>query len=86
MLDILKERGLVIALWASPETIYERTKGNSTRPLLQVPDPLGKIAELLNGREDSYLAANKVISTEQRSAKTVSELIARFYEENRIEN
>jgi shikimate kinase len=86
MLEILKERGLVVALWASPETIYERTKGNSTRPLLKVPDPLGKIAELLSEREDSYLAANKVISTEQRSAKTVSELIARFYEENRAEN
>ncbi len=83
MLDALKERGLVIALWASPETIFERTKDNPTRPLLQVPDPLGKIAELLGTREGAYLAADKIISTEQRSTKTVSELIARFYEENR---
>ncbi len=83
MLDALKERGLVAALWANPETIFERTKDNPTRPLLQVPDPLSKIAELLEAREGAYLAADKVISTEQRSPKTVSELIARFYEDNR---
>jgi shikimate kinase len=82
MLETLKGRGMVVALWASPETIFERTKGNSARPLLQVPDPLGKITELLNARESAYLAADKVISTEQRSPKAVSELITRFYKEN----
>ena len=84
MLEALKERGLVVTLWANPETIYERTKENSTRPLLQVADPLGKITELLRLRESTYLAADKVISTEQRSAKTVSELIVRSYEENNL--
>ena len=81
MLDALKERGLVVTRWASAETIFERTKDNQTRPLLQVPDPLGKIAELLGAREGAYLSADKIISTEQRSTKKVSELIARFYEE-----
>ena len=84
MLEALKERGLVVTLWANPETIYERTKENSTRPLLQVADPLGKITELLRLRESTYLTADKVISTEQRSAKTVSELIVRSYEENNL--
>ena len=82
MLDALKERGQVFALWASPETIYERTKENPTRPLLQVDDPLGRIRKLLNSRESVYLSADKVISTEQRSPKSVSELIVRSYLEN----
>ena len=85
MLDALKEKGLVVTLWANPETIYERTKENSNRPLLQVADPLGEITELLRLRESTYLAADKVISTEQRSAKQVSELVARSYEEHNLQ-
>lgn len=80
MLERLKRRGMVITLWASPETIFERTKGNSARPLLQVDDPLAEITRLLKSREATYLAADQVISTEMRSAKAVSELIARAYE------
>ena len=82
MLERLKQRGMVITLWASPETIFERTRENSTRPLLQVDDPLAEITRLLKSREATYLAADQVISTEMRSAKAVSELIARAYEEN----
>ena len=83
MLELLKQRGMVITLWASPETIWQRTKENSTRPLLQVEDPLAEIKNLLESREATYLAADQVISTEMRSAKAVSELVARAYEENR---
>jgi shikimate kinase len=82
MLELLKQRGMVITLWASPETICQRTKENSTRPLLQVEDPLAEITNLLESREATYLAADQVISTEMRSAKAVSELVARAYEEN----
>ena len=83
MLEKLKRRGMVITLWASPETIFERTKGNSTRPLLQVDDPLAEITRLLKSREATYLGADQVISTEMRSAKSVSELIARAYESHK---
>ncbi len=82
MLELLKERGMVITLWASPETIFQRTKENSTRPLLQVEDPLKEIKKLLKKREATYLATHQVISTEMRSIKTVSELVALAYEEN----
>jgi len=84
MLEILKQRGMVIALWASPETIYQRIQGNSSRPLLQVQDPLTEIKELLAFRESTYLAAEQVVSTEMRSAKVVSELVANAYEVNQI--
>jgi shikimate kinase len=82
MLELLKRRGMVITLWADPETIYQRTKDNSTRPLLQVDDPLREITDLLASREATYLAADQVISTETRSAKVVSKLVARSYEEH----
>jgi len=82
MLELLKQRGMVITLWATPETIWQRTKENSTRPLLQVEDPLAEIKNLLESREATYLAADQVISTEMRSAKAVSELVARAYKEN----
>ena len=82
MLVHLKERGLVFALWAEPQTIYERTRDNPRRPLLQVSDPLSEITDLLKKRESVYLQADKVISTEMRSTKAVADLITRSYEEN----
>ena len=80
MLERLKQRGMVITLWASPKPFSKEPRENSTRPLLQVDDPLAEITRLLKSREATYLAADQVISTEMRSAKSVSELIARAYE------
>ena len=71
-------RGPVVALRASPETIYERTK-RSTRPLLQVPDPLGRINELLEMRKPFFDAAPIQVSTDGRYRKeVVAEIIARL--------
>jgi shikimate kinase len=74
----LLERGPVVALRASPETIFERTK-RSTRPLLQVPDPLGRIQELLEMRKPFFDAAPIQVSTDGRYRKeVVAEIIARL--------
>jgi shikimate kinase len=74
----LLERGPVVALRASPETIFERTK-RSTRPLLQVPDPLGRINELLEMRRPFFDAAPIQVSTDGRYRKeVVAEIIARL--------
>ena len=54
---LLKQIGTVVYLQAKPETIYERVKGDTKRPLLQCEDPLNKIKEMLVNREPSYLAA-----------------------------
>src|SRR5438093_12068595 len=37
-LNSLKSHALVICLWASPETIWERVRGQPHRPLLRTPD------------------------------------------------
>ena len=39
MVDLLRARGVVVSLFASVETIIERTARNNKRPLLNVEDP-----------------------------------------------
>jgi shikimate kinase len=67
-----KQAGIVICLSARPEVIYERIKQETHRPLLQTPDPLAKIRELLDSREQFYRQADLVIDT---SEKTVDDVI-----------
>ena len=52
--ELLKRLGTVVLLRVRPETVYERLKGDTTRPLLQCPDPLGRIRELMEGRRAAY--------------------------------
>ena len=46
--------GTVIYLKAKPETIYERLKNDTTRPLLQGGNPQEKISSLINARDPVY--------------------------------
>ncbi|MBU62124.1 MAG: shikimate kinase [Opitutae bacterium] len=80
MPELLKEKGIVVCLWATPEVIYERTKGNSTRPLLNVADPLSSIRKLLEQREPSYRATGILVSTVDRGIAAVSEAVVRIYQ------
>lgn len=51
---LLKEIGPVFYLKAKPETIYERVKYDTTRPLLKCEDPLKKIKDMLIERGPKY--------------------------------
>lgn len=51
---MLKERGIVLYLRARAEELYQRTRYDRNRPLLQTPDPLGRITALLRQREPLY--------------------------------
>lgn len=68
----LKEHSLVVCLWATPDTIYQRTKHQTHRPLLRADDPLAKIRELLATREAAYKQADVLVNTEQRSIKEIA--------------
>lgn len=59
--QLLHELGQVFYLRAKGETIYERVKDDSTRPLLQVDDPQRKIETLLQERDPYYRAAADVV-------------------------
>ena len=68
----LKSHALVVCLWATPDTIYQRTKHQTHRPLLQAADPLAKIRALLATREAAYKQSDVLVSTEQRSIKEIA--------------
>jgi shikimate kinase len=75
---LLMNRGPVVSLWASPETIYKRTR-RVPRVLLQVPDPIGRITELLESRRSAYLEAPIHVSTDGRMRReVVREIVARL--------
>jgi len=71
----LKEHALVVCLWASPEKIWERVRGQTHRPLLKEADPLAKIRQLLAAREHCYKQADVLLNTEVRSLKEVAQQV-----------
>ncbi|HEX3717029.1 MAG TPA: shikimate kinase [Verrucomicrobiae bacterium] len=74
-LDSLKSHAMVVCLWASPETIWERVRVQIHRPLLQTADPLAKIRELLNARSAAYHQADAMIHTGFRSPREVAQQV-----------
>lgn len=74
---LLHELGQVFYLRASAETIYERLKHDTTRPLLQGADPQNKIRTLLGERDAYYMgAADVVINVDGKDfEKILSEIV-----------
>lgn len=52
--QLLKQCGTVIYLRLKPETVYDRIKEDTTRPLLQCENPLQKIRSLMEARKEAY--------------------------------
>ena len=50
----LKERGVVVYLRASADELFRRVSRDRNRPLLQTPDPKGRLRSLLQEREPLY--------------------------------
>jgi len=72
---LLKETGVVIALLAKPETIYERVKNSQHRPLLQGADRLSEIQSLLESRKGFYQEADLFFETDGKTSAEVAENI-----------
>jgi shikimate kinase len=79
MSEILKSKGVVICLFASAESIIERTRRNSNRPLLNVKDPEARIRQLLAEREPIYMDSGTCITTEDRTIPEVMKHLLRTY-------
>jgi len=76
----LKKHALVVCLWASAETIYERVRGHDHRPLLNEADPLAKIRSLLTIREPYYRQADVLVNAEIRSVRELAmQVIHQFH-------
>jgi shikimate kinase len=57
----IKQGGTVIYLHAVPRLLFERTRLDPNRPLLQVADPMGKIEELFAQRDPLYREVADII-------------------------
>lgn len=79
MSELLKEKGVVVCLFARPETIMERTIGNPKRPLLNVENPKERIRALMEEREPVYMKTGIGVSTEGRGIAEVVNSIIRIY-------
>lgn len=51
---LMRDSGIVIYLHATPALLYERTRHDTNRPLLQVENPLAKLSELYATRDHHY--------------------------------
>jgi 3-dehydroquinate synthase len=71
---LLKKSGTVVHLQASLETVQERLKGYSARPLAVDP---GQIAQVYREREGMYDFADRTYITDQKTPAAVTEKILR---------
>lgn len=78
-LESLRRHAFIVCLWASPDTIYQRTQHQTHRPLLQTGNPRERIRELLAQREPFYKRADVLISTELRPARELASHIAHHF-------
>lgn len=68
----MHESGIVIYLRARLESLWERTRHDSSRPLLATADPRGTLARLLEERDPLYReAAHLIVDTGSQSASTL---------------
>ncbi len=79
MMDLLKSKGMVIALCAKPETIYARTAKNTKRPLLNTENPEQRIRDLLTVRGPVYMQADVCISTDITPFPEIVEQVRKAY-------
>ena len=74
---VLRDRGCVVYLQADLDTLYERTRRDRHRPLLQTQNPRAKLQELIVAREPLYKeTAHVVATTDQRAASQIAREIA----------
>lgn len=72
----LHDRGRVVYLRSYPEELYRRLKHDTSRPLLQVADPMAKLRELFETRDPLYReTAHFVMETGRPTVSTLVNMI-----------
>ncbi len=75
----LKENGVVFCLTATPEEIYRRVGHQTHRPLLQTPDAMETIRNMLVERTPHYAQADYTVETTGRSFSEIIAHIKKIY-------
>ena len=74
--EALRANGTVIYLRGQPEYLYERTRHDRNRPLLQTGDPLAKLRELYRVRDPLYREiADIVVDTGRQSVPGITRVL-----------
>jgi shikimate kinase len=74
----LRASGFVVYLNVPPYTLWERTRHDRNRPLLQVDDPLLKLKELYSQRDPLYHeVADLVVDGSRNNAQGILQLLIR---------
>lgn len=58
--DILKTSGVIVQLTATPETIFDRVKDHTHRPILNADMSIEHVTELMNNREPRYCQVSDI--------------------------
>ena len=70
---LLKTHGTVVYLCASPQDLWQRTRHDRNRPLLQTPNPLATLRALYNERDPLYReVADVVVDTGNQSLSALA--------------
>jgi shikimate kinase len=69
----LKRTGVLICLTASPEEIARRTADERHRPLLDVPDRIGTVREMMAKRSRSYRQSDLTVDTDGKDAAAAAQ-------------
>ena len=74
--ELLKQNGTVVYLRATVNDLWQRTRHDKTRPLLQTPDPHAKLYELYVQRDPIYCeTAHIIVETGKQSAHSLVQQI-----------
>ena len=77
--QILKELGKVVYLRVKPETVFERLKNDTTRPLLRGENPMDKITQMIAMRGPRYEeCADIIIDVDGKSFEEIIKEIEEF--------
>lgn len=78
-IEAMRMSGAIVRLIASAETILKRTERNQDRPLMDGPDQMARIVELLGAREPFYRQADMEVDTDNKTPLEVaSEILERL--------
>lgn len=78
--ELLGKMGCTVYLQVSKDTVLERLKEDTTRPLLQVADREARIEEMLRVRHPVYMeAADLAVAADGRDADCIVQEILGYY-------
>lgn len=80
--DCMRDGGRIVFLTATPQTIYERVKNSTDRPLLNGHMNVAYISELMEARRPKYeAAADILVATDGKTKEEIAEEIIGRLEE-----